>query len=155
MSEWNIHWDHFEWSIVKIVVSFLVFCVGLPQLYKLDWVKKFMTHEREETEQVWKRAQIEFYANCVHETNEKEGVLIFISLLERQVVVLADKRVSDKLAQKDWDEVVAKIVAGLKKKKLATGLKEGIALCSDLLSGHFPVTSSDRDELPNAIIIKE
>lgn len=155
LMDWDFYWDHFEWSILQLAVSFVVFVIWMPQLYKFDWVKRVMTHRWVEQEQAMKRAELEFFENSIHETKYKEGVLIFVSLLEHQVIVLTDKKISEKLSNTAWEEVVNKVIDGIKRKQLGQGLVDGIALCSDLLSKHFPVTSGDKDELPNKLIIKE
>jgi putative membrane protein len=69
--------------------------------------------------------------------------------------VLADQKITQKLPQETWQKVVDQIVGGLKNKKMAHGLKNGLEECSRLLIENFPVKSGDKNELPNHLIIKE
>lgn len=104
---------------------------------------------------VHQRALIEFYQSKIQQTKDHTGILIFISLLEREVVVIADKGISDKLSQETWKEVVDLILLGMKEKKAAQGLIKGIQRCGIVLSQHFPIQPHDKNELPNKLIIKD
>lgn len=151
----DTHWDQATPSAVILIICFVVFCILLPKVYKYDWIKRLLTHRFQEEEQAFKRAKIEFYENCAHLTERREGILIFVSLLERKVVVLADQRISDKLPENTWEAVVNHVVAGVRQGDLAGGLEEGIATCASVLAEHFPKTPTDKDELSNELLIKE
>lgn len=152
---WNLYWDAFEESLLHVVVGLVFALYLLPQLARWDLVKRWMTYQKEEEEQAINRAQIEFYLNHMDKTDTGHGILIFISLLEHQVVVLADKTIAEKLPRDTWKDVVDQIVQGLRQKKLALGLEAGIKQCSLVLAPHFPIQSNDRNEIPNTLIIKE
>ncbi len=152
---WNLYWDSFYSSLIHIGLGLFLALVALPLLARYGCVQRWMTHAREEEEQVWKRAQIEFYLNHMDKTQTGHGVLIFISLLEHRVVVLADQRVSEKLPAKTWDEIVQQVVLGLQKKNLRQGLELGVQQCATVLAEHFPIQQNDSNELPNTLIIKE
>lgn len=151
----NTHWDAFWPSLISAVVSMLVILFGAPILARIPVIQRLFTVRAEELEQCWKRANIEFYENRLHQTGEAVGVLIFVSMLEHSVIVLADKKITETLPKDTWKNVVDEIVAGLKSKKMGEGMEKGLAACSDLLIKHFPVKSGDVNELPNKVVIKE
>lgn len=149
------HWDSFNTTLIFVVSSlFLIFGI-LPRFARIGLVQRWMTIYEDEKEQVAKRAQIEFYQNSLTHTQDKVGVLIFISLLEHQVVVLTDKAIAERFPPETWQNAVGQILAGIKRKQMAAGLKEAIATLSGLLAGPFPIKSDDKNELPDKIIIKE
>lgn len=151
----NLYWD----SLIK-AASLFVFGLGivfflLPRLANLLWMKRLLTVRSEELEQCWKRAKIEFYENCVNETQDKVGVLIFISILEKSVIILADKTIAQKLPQDVWQKAVDAMLEGFRQKNMGLAFKNGLAQCSNLLAENFPVKLDDVDELANNVVIKE
>ena len=84
------------------------------------------------------------------ETRERTGILIFVSLLEHRVVVLADRGIHARVAEGTWDGVVARIVTGIRAGRAEEGLADGIRACGEILAGRLPGRPDDRNELPNA-----
>ncbi len=157
---WEAYSPHFYWDTwmqtTGLLVAGLLFVFVLaPRLSRFPWLQRLMTVRSEELEQCWKRARLEFYENRLHHTEDSVGVLIYVSLLEHVVIVLADQKIAEKLPQNTWQKVVDQIVAGLRNQKMAEGFKNGLAECSNLLIEHFPVKSGDVNELPNHLVVKE
>lgn len=103
---------------------------------------------------VWARAEVEFHREGLGHTQGATGILLFLSMFERQAVVLADHGIARRLKDTAWDDVVDKILEGAKSGRLASKLEEAIRLCGDHLAEHFPPQPGDVDELPNAVIVK-
>ncbi len=143
---------------IKFILFGLLFTIG----FNLNWAWLFrlLIPNQDEINQVWKRAQLEFYLHQMDKTKNKTGVLIFISLLEQRVVVYGDSTISKFVEQQIWDTTVQKIIAGIKSGGLFTGLQNGIQDCGSLLVKYFPITktsevlSVNENELPNQIIFK-
>lgn len=152
---WNLYWDSFEKSLLHVVLGLGLALVGLPLLARVPGALRFFVSKKEMSEQVHRRAQLEFYLNHMDRTETGHGVLIFISILEKQVVVLADKPIAEIYSQDTWSGIVEQVVSGLKKNKLGLGLEAGIKQCSLVLTQKFPIQSNDVNELPNSLIIKE
>ena len=106
-------------------------------------------------DQVFTRAELEFYHSRIGDTRDGTGILIFVSLLERQVVVLADRAIDEKMNASTWDEVLQDVLKGIKGKNMKSGLVQAIERCGDILSEHFPIQPDDENELSNKLIIKE
>jgi putative membrane protein len=149
-----------QWGVP---IKILIFCVvgfattffALPRLARFDAIKRWLSPRALELECVTRRAKVEFFQNCLHETAGQTGVLIYISLLERRVMVLADKKIAAHFPPETWQKVVDHIVLAIKNKQMGEGLKTAIASVADLLTGPFPIASNDSNELPNGLIIKE
>jgi putative membrane protein len=119
------------------------------------WFLRLVVSDEDQDFLVNARAELEFYRSSIHTTAGATGVLIFVSLAEHRVVVLADKAVSDKLPPTTWDEVVSIIISGIKSQTLANGLAQAVDRCGQLLAETFPINSHDHNELPNDLIIKD
>ncbi len=105
---------------------------------------------------VRQRAVAAFLENEVFKTRERTGVLIFLSLFERRVVVLADSGINSRVAQHEWDGVVAGVVAGIRAGRPGKALAGAIGQCGDLLERRQVVRAADdTDELPDRLQMKE
>ena len=108
---------------------------------------------REMEAEVERAARAAFQQLRVRGTAGGTGVLIYLSLFERMVHVLGDEAISAKVDQERWQEVCDTVVAGVKNRRPAQGLSEGILSCGELLAEHFPIEPGDRDELENTLHI--
>lgn len=151
----HLYWDHGVKSLISLSIGFLIVFFLAPWLAKNRCIKSFFVFGSEKSEQVFKRARIEFYENRITNTKEKIGVLIFISMIEHQVVILADKKISDALPEDTWQKSVNIIIKNMKSKKMFEGLSLGLKELSLPLIKHFPVKPNDKNELSNQVIIKD
>jgi len=94
-----------------------------------------------------------FLAKDLHLTRERTGVLIFAALAEHRVEVIADDGVHAAAPSGVWDEVVADLVAGLKRGAIADGFVAAIARAGAILAAHAPPRPDDRNELPDGLTV--
>ncbi len=104
-------------------------------------------------EEVKQRALEIFHLHKLHATRDRTGVLIFVSLLEHRVLVLADSGINSKVPSGTWDALVQKLIAQLKEGRTVDGLVAAIAECGSVLREHFPARDGDSNELPNRPIL--
>lgn len=93
----------------------------------------------------------QFMSRNIHRTRERTGVLIFVSLAERYAEILADAAIDDRVAQHDWDAIVAQLAAHARAGRVADGFVTAVEAAGVLLASHFPVGASDRNELDDHI----
>lgn len=117
-------------------------------------VQRFLTSDQDEKEQVERRAQLEFFLHRLNHTEKKTGILIFVSVMERRAVILADEGIAKLLPPQTWDEVLKPLMVYLRKGAWSEGFQDAIKRTGDLLKTHFP-ESSQVNELSNHLIIKE
>jgi len=118
-----------------------------------DFQRRFISESRA-TEMATEQAFQEFYANGLHETEARTGVLLFVSLLEHRVIVLGDAGIDARVGETQWVETNDAILAGIRKGSLCEGLERGIGCAGDLLAKHFPWEEGDRNEIPDRIIVR-
>lgn len=137
---------------VYIPLSFCLFFpfrwIGatIPRL-KLVFIRP---HRREET--VRRRAVQAFYEKGLYKTRFHTGVLIFLSLLEHKVWVLADKGIYKKMNQETLNRFAQDVSLGVKEGRACESLCQAIEGIGRLLAQHFPVTPGDSDELPDEVM---
>ena len=124
-------------------------------LSRLDAVQRLLTPRLDQMQQVDQRAEIEFYELEMSQTQDRTGILLFVSLMEHRAVVLADHSIAEKLDAEIWQELVDLMIQGVKRGDLAAGMTQAIQRCGELLSPHFPVASDDINELRDHLVVKE
>ncbi len=83
---------------------------------------------------VARRAKEVFFDRGIARTAGRDGVLIFASLLERRVVVLADEAVRAKVPPAAWDAAVAAMTALAAEGRVADGLCAAVGKTAAALS---------------------
>lgn len=102
------------------------------------------------------KARDMFLQEQVFDTVDRTGILLYISALERKVVVLGDSGINAKITQNDWNHVVELVVTGIKQKEMTNGIIKAVEACKSLLlENGFKVKPGDTNELPDAIRIEE
>jgi len=100
------------------------------------------------------QAEIEFARQRLHETGAGTGVLLFVSLFERRVVVLADRAIAGKVDPDTWEEIDALVIDAVAEGRLADGLCAAVRRCGALLAEHFPWTEGTRNEIPDRLEVR-
>lgn len=101
-------------------------------------------------------AESAFLEKEVFATRDRTGVLIFVALFERRVVVLADSGITATVDQSAWDELVERLVVAIREERPAEGLEEAVNECGRILEEHrVDRGPDDRDELSDKLRIEE
>lgn len=116
--------------------------------------KRAFVSEARADEMAREQALQEFYAHGLHRTQDGTGVLLFVSLLERRVIVLGDEGIDAKLNASHWEATDTAVLEGICSGSLKDGLAAGIQRTADVLAEHFPRQDGDRDEVPNHVIVR-
>jgi len=138
------------WLFLSIFA--LVFAGFYFSVKRLPRLKRLFISKREIDEEVREAAVTAFFKERLYRTRDETGVLIFISVLERKVTILADRGIDAKLPPETWQRIVGDIVAGIKRKRQAEAVCRAVEAVGRLLQEHFPIKPDDTDELKNLII---
>jgi putative membrane protein len=120
-----------------------------------DFQRLFVSEQRA-TAVAQEQALQEFFGNRLFETRERTGVLLFVSLLEHRVVVLADQGVDERVGAEHWAATDRAILEGVRRGALQEGLVAGVHLAGEVLARHFPLAPGEADpnELPDRLIVR-
>jgi putative membrane protein len=141
-------------SRLWLIVDAGVFAVLSSFLSRCTFIQRQLTPQQDLGAQVAMRAEVEFYEAGLDKTAGATGILIFLSMMERHVVVLADKAIASRLPQSTWNDLVQLLLEGARCRDLGTGFSKAIRRCGELLSPHFPIQPGDTNELSDNLIIK-
>jgi len=152
----SLFWDYSTNHLVAfygfslfLVITLFYFIANISYLDRLIVPTRIMKQK------VKDRAVRYFMESGVHATRDRTGILIFISILEQRVELLADSGISTKIDEDRWQEIVEGIIRGIKNKNFTNSLIEAVASCGSILETYFPVKPDDKDELKNEIDILE
>jgi putative membrane protein len=109
----------------------------------------------EKTREVKEKATEIFYSYGLAHTQNRIGILLFISKLERKIELLVDQAIIDKLGQKTLDQLVRNISQNFKKAEYEKGLLEAFDFLEKELTQAFPhgLQEKNLDEMSNKIIL--
>jgi len=113
---------------IFIALFSLLFLLLKGTIARNIFLLRLFLNQHEVEAEVKEAAITAFYKNGLYKTAEKNGVLIYISLLEKRVWILADEDAHKKIEQEFWDSCVATIIDGIKKKQFVlvlTAVKTG------------------------------
>jgi putative membrane protein len=99
-------------------------------------------------------AMRQFWAQGLHKTQRRTGVLIFVSLAERYAEIVADAGINEKVTPEVWNDAVAALTSAVKHGRIADGFVAAIERCGAVLAQHFPLApgSVNPDELPDKLV---
>ena len=146
---WALGHESIWWFLPVFIVVYFIFSQLIRNLPDL---KRRLISPAEFDIEVREKALVSFVEQGLHETRDKTGILILISLFERRVQVLADSGINAKVPEHTWEEIVDIITAGLKSGDACSAVCKAVERCGELLQEHFPIKTDDTDELPNLII---
>jgi uncharacterized membrane protein len=86
----------------------------------------------------------------VWDTEHNDGVLIYLLLAERDVEIVADRGIHQRVPSDAWEQVCRSMEALLRQGRFEAAALQGVAEVSGLLALHAPPRSSEkRNELPD------
>ena len=87
----------------------------------------------------------------MHQTRQRNAVLIFIAPRTHQFAVVGDEGIHQKCGDALWQSVVKKMQEHFRRDHFTDALVEAIADLGAVLTEHFPRQPDDRNELPDSI----
>ncbi len=97
-------------------------------------------------------ARRQFFERGLHLTPGRIGVLLFVSVPDQQVEIIADAGIDQVVPPGTWDAAIAAFVAEVRAGRVVEGFLATIERIGAELAGHFPRAADDVDELPNRLI---
>lgn len=91
----------------------------------------------------------------LHNTIDKTGVLIFLSVDEKRIEILADEGINAKVEQETWDTMVTKLAENIRNNGTCKGICDLVEEVGELLTIYFPIQPDDKNELSNEVVVEE
>jgi putative membrane protein len=123
----------------------VVLIVSLPK------VRRVMTPRFLRRHRVRQMARHHFVASGAKLSHAQPHILIYASLWERQVELVAHAAIHKAVGEGPWNAAVAAVTEGMAAKKPADGFIRAIEICGQALTAHFPSDGHAKNLLPNEI----
>jgi uncharacterized membrane protein len=89
----------------------------------------------------------------IWDTHANNGVLIYVLRADRAVEILADRGISERVSEAEWQAVCRKVELHYRAGRYAEGSSVAVASVARILGQHFPPGGSGSNELPNQPIL--
>ncbi len=119
----------------------------IPAFDRLIVGKKIMA------EAVRRRAMRHFTESAAYDTVDRTGVLLFVSVLEHRVELIADKGINGVVAPDTWDRIVSALVRGMKEGRREEAIEAAVTEIGEVLSEHVSRRSDDKNELDDGPVV--
>jgi putative membrane protein len=115
-------------------------------------VRRWMAGEHVLEQRTRLRAAAAFLEQEVFRTRDRTGILLFLSLFEHRVVLLADSGIHKKVEEERWEAITHRLADEIRRGRPGPGLVEAIRACGELLEKHgVERQADDQDELSNEL----
>ncbi len=89
----------------------------------------------------------------VWDTEDNNGVLIYLLLADHKVEVTADRNINKVVGEQEWQRICELMQTEFRAGNFGNGVVLGIDEIGALLEQHFPVSEADTNELSNKPVI--
>lgn len=116
---------------------------------------RFVVEAELSTAQLWanlgsrERARQVFAAMGVWDTEENNGVLVYVLLADHRVEIVADRGIGARVEAAQWEAVCRTMQAAFREGRYEAGAVAGVQAVSALIAAHYPARAGDRNELPD------
>lgn len=136
---------HQIWVPIDVVVAFLV---GAFVSSRSDGLRRLFSRRKFRAMAVRRAAAAMFYEAGIANTSAEMGILVYLSLLERQLELIADRGVLTKVPSHDWNQDLFELHQIGHKPDPET-FQTALRHLGQLLSKHIPATGENPNELPD------
>lgn len=88
----------------------------------------------------------------MHKTKDRNAVLLYIATKDKQLALLGDAGIYEKMGQIFWDNEVKLMLAEFKQHHFIDGICHIIGDIGEALKTNFPYASDDKNELDDGIV---
>jgi len=120
--------------------------------YRFPRLKFPFVNKRRMMHAVRERAIQAFFEKKLYKTRDENGILIFISILERKVWILGDRNIDRRIPHETWQALAREVSTGIKSGRASEALCAVIEKSGKILAEHFPKTADDVNELPDDLL---
>ncbi len=102
-------------------------------------------------EAVLDRAAFLFEELEMHQTEARNGVLIYLALQDKKLAILGDAGINAKVPEDFWNRIKSEMIQACAAGRYVDAIVQAVLSAGEQLKVHFPYQSDDENELPNNI----
>ena len=99
------------------------------------------------------RAAELFFQLEMQKTDDRNAVLVYVAMKDRQLAVFGDEGIHKKVGNEYWNQEVQKMISNFNMENYAAGISEVVKDIGEALTKNFPFNNeTDKNELPDDIV---
>jgi len=102
---------------------------------------------------VRERASELFATLQVYDTEENNGILIYVLLAEHDIEIVADRGFRGRVEASEWVRICGELEAAFRQGEYRAGMLAAITGVTALAVTHYPAGADNPDELPNRTLV--
>jgi putative membrane protein len=118
---------------------------------RVPWLARHLSLRRAQRRSAEVAARVAFFDKGIRRTRDRTGILVYVSLVEREAVVLADDGVMRAVPPEEWAKALETLAATVGEGATAESLASHIAALGDVLEPALPRRADDVNELPDEV----
>jgi putative membrane protein len=126
--------------------------LGVALIVSLPRIRRLLTPRFLKRHRVRQVARHHFAASGARLSQAEPHILIYASLHDRQVELVAHRAIHQAVGEGPWNEAVAAVIEGMKTQEPADGFTRAIGICGTALARHFPPDGVSKNRFPNDIL---
>jgi uncharacterized membrane protein len=97
---------------------------------------------------------LELFATLrVWDTEQNNGVLVYLLLADHDVEIVADRGVNQRIGAQGWEAICREMEAAFRRGEFESGTLMGIRQIGKVLQAHFPADDTNKNELPDSPLV--
>lgn len=138
-------WYYIAAPIIAVILGHL--------LDKSDLVDRFFISKSERARQVFEKAQRIFFLKQLHQVKTQNSLVLFVSIMERRIVILPDARMKFEGVDRIQNELLVLLQKDFGRNQYEQGFLNAISFLKSELKERFPRESQQTDNLvPNKLV---
>ena len=94
-----------------------------------------------------------FHQLKMEQTEQRNAVLLYVALKDRQLAVYGDQGIHEKVGNEYWEKQVKKMIKDFNRNNYAEGIAKCVLEIGNALAKNFPYDpNTDKNELPDDIV---
>jgi uncharacterized membrane protein len=89
----------------------------------------------------------------VWDTQQNNGVLIYVLLADHAVEIVADRGIHTKVGEREWETICRSMEADFRQGRFEPGAVVGIGAIAGWIAAHFPPAADTANELPDRPVL--
>ncbi|MDD1609249.1 MAG: TPM domain-containing protein [Methylococcaceae bacterium] len=140
-------------SQIEVVVIMLSYGLGVLLGMLLPFIQRILAGKKRKQRNVEIMARALFQKGGLHHTSTKIATLIYISLLEKMVYVVADRGAQMAIPEEEWQKITTNLENIFKAKNTPEALLIELKKCKETFHRYIPALENNINELPNDLSI--
>ena len=138
----------YGWQYESQLIAFV--CMAL--LFRWRPIKLWLVPKYVQQQRCHRMAMQQFVEQNIHDTEDRTGILFFVSVAEHYVEIIADEGINSVVDKTTWENIVQLFTDKVKNSEVKEGFLQAIDECERILIEHIPAVKDNKNELSNQFV---